>query len=127
MGLRHYERLLSEVEGFPAEQAHEYASQLCGRNFNVACETGICYPTLPAMLNSDALLMLFSVRYILLARRPVQALPVFWLWRLRQPLMCARAGRRLAPAPAHVADAEQSCCINAPFVASLYLQSAQLL
>ena len=65
--LRHYERLLSEVEGFPVKQADEYATDtqiLCDRNFNVACETGIRYPTLPAMLNRDALLMRFSVRYI---------------------------------------------------------------
>ena len=57
------------MEGFPAEQADEYATDtqfLYDRNFNVACETGIRYPTLPvlAMLNSDTLLMLFSVRYI---------------------------------------------------------------
>ena len=48
--LRHYERLLSEMEGFPAESADEYAADmqiLCDRNFNVACETGIRYPTLP--------------------------------------------------------------------------------
>ena len=65
--LRHYERLLSEVEGFPAAEADAYAADkqiLCDRNYNVACETGIRYPTLPAMLNSDAVLMRFSVRYI---------------------------------------------------------------
>ena len=65
--LRHYERLLSEMEGFPAESADEYAADmqiLCDRNFNVACETGIRYPTLPAMLNRDAMLMRISVRYI---------------------------------------------------------------
>ena len=62
--LGHYERLLSEVEGYPAEPADAYAADmqiLCDRNFNVTCETGIRYPTLPAMLNRDALLMLFSV------------------------------------------------------------------
>ena len=65
--LQHYERLLSEVEGFPAETANKYAADtqiLCDSNFNVACETGIRYPTLPAMLNRDAVLMRFSVRYI---------------------------------------------------------------
>ena len=38
--LRHYERLPSEVEGFPDEPADEYAADrqiLCDRNFNVAC------------------------------------------------------------------------------------------
>ena len=55
------------MEGFPAESADEYAADmqiLCDRNFNVACETGIHYPTLPAMLNRDAMLMRISVRYI---------------------------------------------------------------
>ena len=37
---------------------------LCDRNFNVACETGISYPTLPAMLNRDAMLIRISVRSI---------------------------------------------------------------
>ena len=65
--LRHYERLLSDVEGSPAEPADEYAADmqiLCHCNFHVACEIGIRYPTLPAMLNRDAMLMLFLVRYI---------------------------------------------------------------
>ena len=31
-----------------------------------------------------------------------------------------------APAPALVADAKPPCCINVPFVAPLYLQTAQL-
>ena len=43
--LRHNERLLSEVEGFPDEPADEYAAdtQILNdrHNFNVACETGI--------------------------------------------------------------------------------------
>ena len=47
--------------------------------------------------------------------------------RQRRPLMCARAGRGPALAPALVADAEPPCCINEPFVAPLYLQTAQLL
>ena len=61
--LRHYERLLSEVEGFPAETANKYAADtqiLCDSNFNVACETGIRCATLQAMLNRNALLMWFS-------------------------------------------------------------------
>ena len=65
--LRHYERLLSEVDGFPCEPADEYAADtqiLCDRNFNVACETGIRYPTMPAMLNRDAMHLRFSVRRI---------------------------------------------------------------
>ena len=65
--LRCYKRLLSEVEAFPEAQADTYAADmqiLCDWNFNVACETGIHYPTLPATLNSDAILMHFSVRYI---------------------------------------------------------------
>ena len=37
------------------------------------------------------------------------------------------AGRRQHLAPARVADAEQPFCINVPFVATLYLQTAQLL
>ena len=37
---------------------------LCDSNFNVACETGIRYPTLPAMLNRDAMLIRISVRSI---------------------------------------------------------------
>ena len=65
--LRHYERLLSEVDGFPGEPADEYAADtqiLCDRNFNVACETGIRYPSLPAMLNSNAIHLRFSVSRI---------------------------------------------------------------
>ena len=65
--LRHYERLLAEVEGFPDAPGDKYAADLhvlCDRNFNVACETGIRYPTLPAMLNRDAMLIRISVRYI---------------------------------------------------------------
>ena len=63
--LQHYERLLSEVEGFLLNwQTQEYAADmqiLCDSNFNVACETGICYPTLQAMLYRNALLMWFLV------------------------------------------------------------------
>ena len=67
--LRHYKRLLSEVDGFPGEPADEYAADtqiLCDRNFNVACETGIRYPSLLAMLNRDAIHLRISVRRILL-------------------------------------------------------------
>ena len=66
--LRNYERLLSELEGFPDAAGDKYATDsinLCDRNFNVACETGIRYPTLPAMLNRDAILLRISVRSIL--------------------------------------------------------------
>jgi len=66
--LRHYERLLSELEGFPDAPGDKYAADskiLCDRNFNVACETGIRYPSLPAMLNRDAMLIRISVRSIL--------------------------------------------------------------
>ena len=47
--LRHYERLLSELEGLPDAPGDKYTADsqvLCDRNFNVACETGIRYPTL---------------------------------------------------------------------------------
>ena len=37
---------------------------LCDSNFKVNCETGIGYPTLPTMLNHDALLVGISVRSI---------------------------------------------------------------
>ena len=55
------------MEGFPDAPGDKYAADshvLCDRNFNVACETGIRYPTLPAMLNCDALLIRISVRSI---------------------------------------------------------------
>ena len=55
------------MEGFPDAPGDKYAADshvLCDRNFNVACETGIRYPTLPAMLNRDALLIRISVRSI---------------------------------------------------------------
>ena len=55
------------MEGCPDAPGDKYAADshvLCDRNFNVACETGIRYPTLPAMLNSDALLIRISVRSI---------------------------------------------------------------
>ena len=47
-------------------------------NFNVACKTGICYPTLPAMpvLNCNMLLMLFSVRYMYIAGCPMISLVI---------------------------------------------------
>jgi len=38
--LRHYERLLAELEGFPDAPGNKYAADshvLCDRNFNVAC------------------------------------------------------------------------------------------
>ena len=65
--LRHYERLLSELEGLPDAPGDKYTADsqvLCDRNFNVACETGIRYPTLSAMLNRDAMLIRISVRFI---------------------------------------------------------------
>ena len=65
--LRHYERLLAELEGLPDAPGDKYATDsqdLCDHNFNVACETGIRYPTLPAMLNRDAMLIRISVRFI---------------------------------------------------------------
>ena len=55
------------MEGCPDAPGDKYAADshvLCDRNFNVACETGIRYPTLPAMLNRDALLIRISVRSI---------------------------------------------------------------
>ncbi len=67
--LRHYERLQSEVEGFLNAQGNNYTSEthiLYDSNFNVAFETGIRYPTLPAMQNRGAMLVLASVRSILL-------------------------------------------------------------
>ena len=65
--LRHYERLLSKVDRFPDETADKYAADteiLCDCNFNVACGTGICYTTLQAMLNHDAMHLRFLVRRI---------------------------------------------------------------
>ena len=53
--------------------------------------------------------------------------PVFGRWCPPRQLMCACAGRGPAPAPALVADAKQPCCINEPYVAPLYLQTAQSL
>ena len=41
-------------------------------------------------------------------------------------ILLACPWRGPAPAPAWVADAEPPCCINVPFVAPLYLQTAQL-
>ncbi len=67
--LLHHERLQTEVEGFPHAQGDNYTADtqiLCDCNFNVAFETGILYPKLPAILNRDAMLMLASVRSILL-------------------------------------------------------------
>jgi len=66
--LRHYERLLSELEGFPDTPGDKYTADsqvLCDSNFNVACETGIHYPTLPAMFNRDAMLIRISVSSVL--------------------------------------------------------------
>ena len=61
-----YPKLFCEIpgytgmEGCPDAPGDKYAADshvLCDRNFNVACETGIRYPTLPAMLNRDAMLI----------------------------------------------------------------------
>ena len=65
--LRHYERLLTELIGFPDAAGNKYVADsqvLCDRNFNIACETGICYPKLPTMLNCNALLIRISERSI---------------------------------------------------------------
>ena len=69
--LQHYERLLDELKGYPDAPDQEGADRftadvavLSDRNFNVACETGIRYPTLPAMLNSEAMHFRVSVRLI---------------------------------------------------------------
>ena len=68
--LQHYERLLAELEGYPDAPGNEYAADshvLCDCNFNVACETGIRYPTLQAMLkqlNRDVMLIRIAVRSI---------------------------------------------------------------
>ena len=51
----------------PDAPGDKYAADsqvLCDRNFNVACETGIRYPTLSAMLNREAMLIRISVRFI---------------------------------------------------------------
>ena len=60
-------------------------------------------------------------------RLPARALPVLWRGRPRRQLMCASAWREPAPGPALLADAKQPCGINVPFVAPLYLQTAQFL
>ena len=49
----------------PGDKYAADSQVLCDRNFNVACETGIRYPTLPAMLNRDAMLIRISVRSLL--------------------------------------------------------------
>ena len=70
--LQHYESILKELEGHP-DQTSESSSpqdsyardrkQLGDHNFNVACETGLRYPTLQAMLNRDAMKVRMTVRY----------------------------------------------------------------
>ena len=50
--------LRSEVQGFPDAPGDEYAADtqiLCDSNFNVSCETGICYPTAHAASHAEPL------------------------------------------------------------------------
>ena len=67
LAIPHSSGQLSELEGLPDAPGDRYAAYsqvLCDRNFNVACETGISYPTLPAILNRNAMLIWISVRFI---------------------------------------------------------------
>jgi hypothetical protein len=64
--LQHYGRIVSELQGSTADQDDfaRDATTLADRNFNVACETGIRYPTLSAMLNRGAMTIRRSVKPI---------------------------------------------------------------
>ena len=46
------QHLISTVYDEPADESYADTQILCDCNVNVACETGIHYPTLQAMLNS---------------------------------------------------------------------------
>ena len=69
--LQHYESILKELEGHPDQPSKSSApqdsyardsAQLGDHNFNVACETGLRYPTLQAMLNRNAMKLRITVR-----------------------------------------------------------------
>ncbi len=65
--LQTYEKLLKEINlhpgsvAVPDDQYHVERVALAGCNFNLACETGIRYPSLVAMLNHRAMLWRASV------------------------------------------------------------------
>ena len=68
--LQHYESILKELEGHPEQPSESSApqdsyardsAQLGDHNFNVACETGLRYPTLQAMLNRNAMKLRITV------------------------------------------------------------------
>ena len=67
--LQHYETLLKELNEHPASEAvppDQYEVErvaLSDRNFNLACETGIRYPSLVAMLNRRSMMWRMSVMY----------------------------------------------------------------
>jgi hypothetical protein len=60
--LQTYESLLKEVNAHPGsapvddDQYHVECAALSDRNFNLACETGIRYPSLVAMLNRRSMM-----------------------------------------------------------------------
>ena len=64
--LQHYERIMSQLQGEAGDKDpfDRDTAILSDRNFNVACETGIRYPTLSAMLNRDAMRIRARVRPI---------------------------------------------------------------
>jgi hypothetical protein len=67
--LQTYESLLKEVNAHPGsapvddDQYHVECAALSDRNFNLACETGIRYPSLVAMLNRRSMMWRMSVMY----------------------------------------------------------------
>jgi len=81
--LQHYERIVSELRGSPdgPDNFARDATTLADRNFNVACETGIRYPTLSAMLNRSAMRIRTSVK-------PIPKMPVY-CWDIpTYPFIC---------------------------------------
>ena len=56
--------IVFRVGDAPGDKYAADSQVLCDRNFTVACETGIRYPTLSALLNSEAMLIRISVRFI---------------------------------------------------------------
>ncbi len=68
--LQTYQTLLKEINmhpgsaalpDMPDDQYHVECSALSDRNFNLACETGILYPSLIAMLNRRCMMWRVSV------------------------------------------------------------------
>jgi hypothetical protein len=70
--LQHYETLLKELNAHPAtdpvppDQYEVERVALSDRNLNVPCESGICYPSLLAMLNRRQQKSKMSVMFCLI-------------------------------------------------------------